>query len=129
MDKIPQSRAKCNSPRRIRWKNPPIPPQMRAIFRTAARFFASRLENAERIWYNTLSVKFRASLHNLHKRFRNAVLPPTGSNAMKRILVYLKPHTRDSILAPLFKLTEALLELLIPLIVASIIDTGVATGD
>ena len=30
---------------------------------------------------------------------------------MKRILVYLKPHTRDSILAPLFKLTEALLEL------------------
>ena len=48
---------------------------------------------------------------------------------MKRILVYLKPHTRDSILAPLFKLTEALLELLIPLIVASIIDTGVATGD
>ena len=48
---------------------------------------------------------------------------------MKRILAYLKPHTRDSILAPLFKLTEALLELLIPLIVASIIDTGVATGD
>ena len=48
---------------------------------------------------------------------------------MKRILVYLKPHTRDSILAPLFKLTEALLELLIPLIVASIIDTGVAGGD
>ena len=28
---------------------------------------------------------------------------------MKRILVYLKPYTRDSILAPLFKLTEALL--------------------
>lgn len=48
---------------------------------------------------------------------------------MKRILAYLKTHTRDSILAPLFKLTEALLELLIPLIVASIIDTGVATGD
>ena len=48
---------------------------------------------------------------------------------MKRILVYLKPHTRDSILAPLFKLTEALLELLIPLIVASIIDVGVANGD
>ena len=57
MDKIPQSRAKCNSPRRIRWKNPPIPPQMRAIFRAAARFFASRLENAERIWYNTLLMK------------------------------------------------------------------------
>ena len=48
---------------------------------------------------------------------------------MKRILAYLKPHTRDSILAPLFKLTEALLELLIPLIVASIIDIGVANGD
>ena len=48
---------------------------------------------------------------------------------MKRILIYLKPYARDSILAPLFKLTEALLELLIPLIVASIIDTGVAAGD
>ena len=48
---------------------------------------------------------------------------------MKRILAYLKPHTRDSILAPLFKLTEALLELLIPLIVASIIDIGVANGN
>ena len=48
---------------------------------------------------------------------------------MKKLFIYLKPYTRDSILAPLFKLTEALLELLIPLIVANIIDVGVAAGD
>ena len=48
---------------------------------------------------------------------------------MKRILVYLKPHTRDSILAPLFKLLEAAMELLVPLLMAAIIDTGVGNAD
>ena len=48
---------------------------------------------------------------------------------MKQILPYLKSYTRDSILSPLFKLIEALLELLVPLIIADIIDVGVAAGD
>ena len=48
---------------------------------------------------------------------------------MKQILPYLKAYTRDSILSPLFKLIEALLELLVPLIIADIIDVGVAAGD
>ena len=43
--------------------------------------------------------------------------------------VYLKPYTLESILGPLFKLLEALLELLVPLVVADIIDTGIGAGD
>ena len=48
---------------------------------------------------------------------------------MKRLDVYLKPYTLESILGPLFKLLEALLELLVPLVVADIIDTGIGAGD
>ena len=48
---------------------------------------------------------------------------------MKRLGVFLKPYTLQSILGPLFKLFEALLELLVPLIVADIIDTGIKLGD
>ena len=48
---------------------------------------------------------------------------------MKRLGVYLKPYTLESILGPLFKLLEVLLELLVPLVVADIIDTGIGAGD
>ena len=48
---------------------------------------------------------------------------------MKRLGVYLKPYTLESILGPLFKLLEALLELMVPLVVADIIDTGIGAGD
>ncbi len=48
---------------------------------------------------------------------------------MKRLLGYMKSYRRDCILSPLFKLLEASFELLVPLVVASIIDVGIATGD
>ena len=48
---------------------------------------------------------------------------------MKRLGVYLEPYTLESILGPLFKLLEALLELLVPLVVADIIDAGIGAGD
>lgn len=48
---------------------------------------------------------------------------------MKQLGRYLRPYTLQSILGPLFKLLEALFELLVPLIVADIIDTGIAGGD
>lgn len=48
---------------------------------------------------------------------------------MKRLLKILKANLRDTILAPLFKMTEAAFELFIPLVVASIIDTGIANDD
>ena len=48
---------------------------------------------------------------------------------MKHLLTQLRAYRKESILGPLFKLLEAGLELMVPLIVAAIIDGGVKTGD
>ena len=48
---------------------------------------------------------------------------------MKKLLVYLKAYTKETILAPLFKMLEASFELIVPLVVASLIDKGIATSD
>ena len=50
-------------------------------------------------------------------------------NTMKKLLVYLKDYKKESVLGPLFKLLEATFELIVPLVMAAIIDTGVATGE
>ena len=50
-------------------------------------------------------------------------------NTMKKLLVYLKDYKKESVLGPLFKLLEATFELIVPLVMAAIIDTGVAIGD
>lgn len=44
---------------------------------------------------------------------------------MKRLLVYLKDYKKESFFAPLFKMLEAIFELIVPLVVASIIDNGI----
>ena len=41
----------------------------------------------------------------------------------------MKPYGKECVLAPLFKLSEALLELFVPLVVASIIDYGISNND
>ncbi len=48
---------------------------------------------------------------------------------MKKLLVYLKNYKKESVLAPLFKMLEATFELIVPLVVASIIDNGIKNGD
>lgn len=48
---------------------------------------------------------------------------------MRKLLRYIKNYKKESVLAPLFKLLEASFELITPLIIASIIDTGIANGD
>ena len=48
---------------------------------------------------------------------------------MKQLLKYLKPYTKESILGPIFKLIEASFELLIPLVVAGIINNGIRNSD
>lgn len=48
---------------------------------------------------------------------------------MRTVLSYLKQYRRESILAPAFKMLEVLFDLLVPLVVAQIIDVGVASGD
>ena len=47
---------------------------------------------------------------------------------MKKLFVYLKGYGRECALGPLFKLLEASFELIIPLLVASIIDSGILAG-
>lgn len=48
---------------------------------------------------------------------------------MKRLLHYLKPHPFITIMAPLFKMLEATFELFVPLVVAQMIDVGIAQSD
>lgn len=48
---------------------------------------------------------------------------------MKRLSIYLKKYSKESILAPFFKLLEALMDLMVPLVVAYIINQGIAYHD
>lgn len=48
---------------------------------------------------------------------------------MKKLLCYLKGYEKETVLAPLFKMLEALLELFVPLVMAAVIDVGIAGGD
>ena len=48
---------------------------------------------------------------------------------LKQILKYMKGYGKECILGPLFKLLEASFELMIPLVVAEIVDKGISNGD
>ena len=48
---------------------------------------------------------------------------------MKSLLIYLKDYKKETILAPLFKMLEASFELLVPLVMAAVIDVGIAGED
>ena len=48
---------------------------------------------------------------------------------MRRLLRYLKGYEKETVLAPLFKMLEACFELLVPLVVAALVDTGIGRGD
>ena len=52
-----------------------------------------------------------------------------GSTRVNKLKPYLKPYLKETILAPLFKLFEAILELFVPLIMAVIIDKGIENRD
>ena len=63
-------------------------------------------------------------------------LPPVKSAAEKgrrehmfRLLPYLKRYKKESIIGPLFKLLEACFELIVPLVMADIIDVGIKNQD
>ena len=64
--------------------------------------------------YNILLIKI--------KLFRKDLL-------VKKLLKYLKPYTKECIISPLFKLLEAVFDLLVPIVVKTIIDDGIATSD
>ncbi len=48
---------------------------------------------------------------------------------MKALLKFFKGYTKESILGPLFKLLEATLELIVPLVIANIVDVGIVNSD
>ncbi len=48
---------------------------------------------------------------------------------LKRLFVFLKDYKKETVLAPLFKLLEAFFELMVPLVMAGIIDKGIGDGD
>lgn len=48
---------------------------------------------------------------------------------MKNLIKYLKPYMKESILSPFFKLLEVAFDLMVPVVVAKMIDTGVAQQD
>lgn len=48
---------------------------------------------------------------------------------MKKLLVFMKNYKKETVLAPLFKMLEASFELLVPLVMAAIVDTGIKNAD
>lgn len=48
---------------------------------------------------------------------------------MKKLLCYLKGYEKETVLAPLFKMLEALFELFVPLVMAAVIDQGIGGSD
>ena len=48
---------------------------------------------------------------------------------MYKITNYLKDYKKESIIAPLFKMLEASFELLVPLVMAAIVETGIKNHD
>lgn len=48
---------------------------------------------------------------------------------MWKLLVYLKDYKKETVLGPLFKLLEALFELMVPLVMAAVIDVGIGKED
>ena len=52
-----------------------------------------------------------------------------GSDDLKKLLKYLRGYEKQCVLAPLFKMLEATFELMIPLVVANIVDVGIASSN
>ncbi len=46
---------------------------------------------------------------------------------MKKVLIYLKKYIKETIFAPLLKMSEALLELFVPIVIANIVDIGITS--
>ena len=59
----------------------------------------------------------------------NFVVNSIGGKTVKDILIYLKNYKKESVLAPLFKFLEAVFDLLVPVVVAKMIDVGAVNND
>lgn len=61
--------------------------------------------------------------------YNKSTMDVKGNKRMNKLKPYLKPYLKEMILAPLFKLFEAILELLVPLVMAVVIDKGIGNRD
>ena len=48
---------------------------------------------------------------------------------MRRLLRYIRGYEKETVIAPLFKMLEACFELLVPVVMATIIDEGIKNAD
>ncbi len=65
----------------------------------------------------------------IRKQAGNGLLFNLEGEIVKKLLKYLKGYEKQCFLGPLFKLLEASFELLIPMVVANIVDEGIGRGD
>ena len=62
-------------------------------------------------------------------RYNKVYFDPEGGIILNRMLGYLKGYERESVLAPLFKMLEATFDLFVPLVMADIVNVGIAAHD
>ena len=62
-------------------------------------------------------------------RYNKVYFDPEGGIFLNRMLGYLKGYERESVLAPLFKMLEATFDLFVPLVMADIVNVGIAAHD
>ncbi len=79
--------------------------------------------------YNVNNLGKNAALSGIGARQKQFVSRDTIRITMKRLLIFLKKYKKECVLAPLFKMLEAVFELFVPLVMASIVDKGIAASD
>ena len=73
--------------------------------------------------------KYRNVIARTVKKCYNSHNESNEVISLRKLLKYMKGYGKECVLGPLFKLLEASFELLIPLVVAAIVDTGIGNGD
>ncbi len=113
----------------------PAPRWPRTCFAGAARFAAHGAPCGEGLFFVILNTLHARGTKRAAERARpcperaRRAAARKGGDAMKALWPDLKGYRAQLVLGPLFKLAEAILELLVPLLMADIIDVGVKTGD
>lgn len=66
---------------------------------------------------------------NNNQQQHNNIIKNGGNLKMRSLAIYLKNHRKESILAPFFKFLEVVFDLLVPVVIAQIIDVGITGND
>ncbi len=84
------------------------------------------MNNIFMILYTIIKINI---INNIQNNLQYCYIYDNIINTMKKLLKYLKGYKKDAIIAPCFKFIETITELVIPLLVANMIDIGVANHD